>query len=164
MKTNGHHNSGGHSNRIQNHLSKKGTAMKTNSKNKVKEAMNLLNEAAREEISKKIGSKYSRLKEAVEDGAQNAQYLAKRAQKNITRKIHQKEKDLKEAAAELDRKVRKNPWAVVGAAAAGTFVAGLVIGSGRRKKKSGEKAEKLSSTAEKVSEKIVKPDAEKKQK
>lgn len=103
-------------------------------KDKIHEALGLLNEAAREkqeEVYEMIGDKYEHLKELVTDVAENGCDLAASAQKKLVKGLHEEEKKIKEAAAELDKRVHRNPWPFLGSVAAASLVLGVILG--RRK-------------------------------
>ncbi len=103
-------------------------------KDKIHEALALLNDAARdkqEEVYELLGSKYEHLKDLVTDFAGNGQELAGQARKQILKGLHYEEKKIKEAAAEWDKKIHKNPWVFLGSVAAGSLVLGALLG--RRK-------------------------------
>lgn len=99
-------------------------------RDKIQDALELLNEAAeekREEIYEIFGSKYGHLKELFENAAENGQELAGQAKKQIVRGLHAEEKKLKEAAAQWDKKVRKDPWIFLGGVAFSSLVLGLIL-------------------------------------
>lgn len=100
-------------------------------KDKIQEALDLLNEAAqekKEEMFELLGDEYEQLKDFFESAAQNGKALAGQAKKQIVNGLHQEEKKLKETAAKWDEKVHENPWKFLGSVALGSLVLGLVLG------------------------------------
>src|SRR3990167_1586834 len=110
-------------------------ASENHSKSKFEEALELLNEAAREkkeEIESLIADKYEHLSEAFGSSV-------KRNRKNFNRVKDFTEEDFfentekfQDMAAELDEKIRKNPWPYVGGAALAALLFGLLVGSGKK--------------------------------
>lgn len=100
-------------------------------KDKIQEALELLNDAAqekKEEVFEMLGDKYEHLKELFESTAHNGEAIAGEAKKQIVKSLHQEEKKLKETAAEWDKKIHKEPWAFLGGVALGSLVLGLMLG------------------------------------
>lgn len=102
--------------------------------NKIHEALELLNEAAREkqeEIYDIFGNKYEHLKEILGDVAANGQELAGHARERIVKGLHEEEKMLKETVAHLDKKVHKDPWVFLSTVALGSLLLGVFLGHKR---------------------------------
>ena len=100
-------------------------------KDKIHEALELLNEAAKEkkdEVYGVINSKYEHLREMFAGVAENGQSLAEDATKNISKTWHAEEKKIKKLAADWDKEVRENPWTYIGGAALGSLCLGLILG------------------------------------
>ena len=100
-------------------------------RDRIHEALELLNEAAhekQEEVYELLGSKYGHLKSIFDEVAHNGQAAAEQAKKQLVKGLHAEEKMLKETAAELGRKVRKDPWKILGVVALGSLAAGLILG------------------------------------
>ncbi len=103
-------------------------------KDKIEEALELLNEAAqgkKDEFFDLVGDKYAHLKEFFETAANSGEAIAGKTRKQIVRSLQQEEKKMKEAAADWDKKVHQEPWAFLGGVALGSLVLGLILG--RRK-------------------------------
>ncbi len=100
-------------------------------KDKIEEALELLNDAAqekKEEVFELLGDKYEHLKEFFESAANNGGAMAGQAKKQIVKSLHEEEKKLRETAAQWDKKIRKEPWAFLGSVALGSLVLGLILG------------------------------------
>lgn len=99
-------------------------------KDKIQEALELLNEAAKEkkeEVHDVIGAKYEHLREMFSGALENGQAVAEEARKSLSKTLQAQEKKVKAAAAEWDKKIHKNPWAYVGGAALGSLVLGMIL-------------------------------------
>lgn len=107
---------------------------KTNAKEsskKIQEALDLLNEAARdkkEEFEDIMTGKYSELKSTLldmeaqaekgaEQGAERAKELGQEAREVVNQKAHQ-----------IDEHVHQDPWKVLGWSVAGAFMVGFLLG------------------------------------
>lgn len=100
---------------------------KTN-RSKLNEALELLNEAAREkkaELQDMLSDKYSHIKEAVGIEARKAQNVAHEV-------IAESERKIKEATAKVDSNVRKDPWPYLAGTAALALLIGYLMGSKRK--------------------------------
>ncbi len=100
-------------------------------KDKIHEALELLNEAAKEkkdEVYGVINSKYEHLREMFAGAVETGQDFADDAKKNISKTLSAEEKKLKQIAAQWDKEVRKNPWTYIGGAALGSLCLGLLLG------------------------------------
>ena len=100
-------------------------------KDKIQEALELLNDAAQEkkdEVYELLGSKYESLREIFEDAAQNGHELVGEAKKRIAKGLQVEEKKIKEIASQMDKKVRRKPWVFLGSVALGSLVLGLIFG------------------------------------
>ena len=88
------------------------TETSTNNR-KFEEALQLLNEAAREkkdEIARLLTDRFDHLKDAVSQGRERAS----------------------EVFEEVDIKVKKNPWPYIGGAAFGALLLGYILGSQKK--------------------------------
>lgn len=105
----------------------------TNSNEKIHEALELLNEAAKEkggEIQNLIVNKYKNLKDSVlgtdvkgtiDSAKKNASEAANRA-KEIS------EEKVKEIATQVDQNVHSNPWPYIGGVAVVSLLMGFILG------------------------------------
>ena len=104
---------------------------------KFEEALQLLNEAAREkkqEIQQLFGDKYTHIRQAVEDAAAQQGERLNRVRQATGEAIEFGGERAKQVAAELDEKVKENPWAYIGGAAVGALLLGFILGASRNNK------------------------------
>src|SRR5438105_3610859 len=100
-------------------------------RDKIQEALELLNEAAqekREEVYEILGNKYEYLKDVFETATENGQEMAGHARKQIIKGLHAEEKKVRDAAAQWDKKVHKDPWVFISSVALGSLVLGIILG------------------------------------
>ena len=98
--------------------------MENTSNVKIAQALELLNEAAREkkdEVKSLLTDKYAHLKEAIAGGTEQGRQVIEKAQQFA-----------KETTIAADKHVRENPWAYIGGAAAVSVVLGYLMGSRRK--------------------------------
>ncbi len=91
---------------------------------KITEALELLNEAAREkkdELARLVNEKYEHIRTAFGDVAAGANDV-----------LQSGEERLRETAGELDRSVRENPWPFLGGVAVTFLVLGYIFSGNRR--------------------------------
>lgn len=101
-------------------------------KDKIQEALELLNEAAqgkKEEVFELVGDRYENLKNFFQSAAHNGEAIAGKTKKQILKSLHHEEKKLKDAATQWDKKVHQSPWAFLGGVALGSLVIGLILGN-----------------------------------
>jgi len=107
----------------------------TNSK-KFEEALHLLNEAAkdkRDEIQRLLVDKYSDIKEVVSEHlAKNKEQVDKLKDLAGDQFEIGKEKVL-DAAKDMDKKVRENPWPYIGGIAVTALLIGFIMGGSKNK-------------------------------
>lgn len=97
-------------------------------RSKLNEALELLNEAAREkkgEFQEILTNKYSHIRDAMALEAQKARCLAKDVLADGERKI-------KETTASVDANVRRDPWPYVAGTAAVALLVGYLMGTKRK--------------------------------
>ncbi|HTL46965.1 MAG TPA: hypothetical protein VL688_02755 [Verrucomicrobiae bacterium] len=106
--------------------------MKTQSRNdKIQEALELLNEAAKEKSEELYGiveGKYSHIKQLLKDQTTNGKEMMGEARKRFAKTLQAEEERLVETARNLDKKVHRNPWPFLGAAALGALIVGVALG------------------------------------
>lgn len=104
---------------------------------KFEEALNLLNEAAREkkdEIQNLMSDKYSSIRDLVRETAAKQKKNLKKVQEGAEEWWDESSEKLGEAVSELDGKVRENPWPYLGGVAVGALLLGFILGSSSRNK------------------------------
>ncbi len=105
---------------------------------KIEEALDLLQEAARDkknELKNLILDKYSELKNTFFDKeselAQNISDTTRHATEGLRHAKQVGQEKIQEAASRVDREVHANPWSYIGGIALGTLILGYMLG--RRK-------------------------------
>ena len=91
---------------------------------KISEALELLNEAAKEkrdELKSLMDNKYAHIREAMTSGVEHAQEV-----------ILQGKEKVKEIAGDVDKRVHKDPWVYIAGAAAASLLLGYFMGSKRK--------------------------------
>ena len=107
----------------------------TNSSKKFEEALQLLNEAAKDkkdEIQGLLGDKYTHIKDAIEEMASDKAKEFKRLKKTALAAFDEGGEKFKEVAEDLDEKVHEDPWLYIGGAALGALLLGFILGSSKR--------------------------------
>ncbi len=101
---------------------------------KFEEALQLLNEAAREkkqEIQQLFGDKYTHIRQAVQDAASQSGERLSRVRQAAGEAIEFGGERVKQVAAEVDEKVKENPWPYIGGVAVGALLLGFILGASR---------------------------------
>ena len=91
---------------------------------KISEALELLNEAAKEkkdELKGLMSNKYSHIRDVMSSGVEHAQEA-----------ILQGKEKVKEIAIDVDKRVHKDPWIYIAGAAATSLLLGYLMGSKRK--------------------------------
>ena len=102
---------------------------------KISEALELLNEAAREktdELKGLMGNKYAHIREVMTAGAEQGQDILKNAKNFAQEAIVDGQKKAKEIAGDVDKRVHKDPWVYIAGAAAASLLLGYFMGSRRK--------------------------------
>ncbi|GAB62245.1 MAG: DUF883 domain-containing protein [Candidatus Jettenia sp.] len=95
---------------------------------KITEVIDLLNEAVqekKEEFNRLITEKYSHIKDMV-SGVTGENKITEKIIHNVSEALLGGEEKLKGMTADIDKKVRENPWLYLGLAAAGFFLWGYM--------------------------------------
>jgi ElaB/YqjD/DUF883 family membrane-anchored ribosome-binding protein len=107
-----------------------------NSSKKFEEALQLLNEAAREkkdEIGRLLSDKYSHIRDVVQDAAERNRETFRRVKKQAERVWEDNSEKVREFAEDVDEQVHKNPWPYIGGAALAALLLGFILGNSRQK-------------------------------
>lgn len=110
------------------------TQLKT-SNAKIGEALELLNEAAKEkrdELKDLMANKYSHIREAMAAGAEHGKEAFKHAKDFAQEKFTEGGAKVKEIAGDVDKRVHKDPWVYIVGAAAASLLVGYLLGSKRK--------------------------------
>jgi len=94
------------------------------SNGKISEALDLLNEAAKEkkdELKGLMSDKYSHIREVMTAGVENAHEAFIQGQEKV-----------KEIAGDVDKRVHKDPWVYIAGAAAASLLLGYFMGAKRK--------------------------------
>ncbi len=105
------------------------------SNSKITEALELLNEAAREkkeEIKGLLTDKYSHIKQAMAAGTDQGKQILDKAKHLTQVAVDEGEEKIKEVISEADKRVRKDPWAYIAGAAVVSLFVGYLMGSKRK--------------------------------
>ncbi|MBF0215842.1 MAG: DUF883 domain-containing protein [Candidatus Omnitrophica bacterium] len=101
---------------------------------KITEALELLNEAAKEkkdEIKGLITDKYSHIRQAMGAGAEQGKQMYDKVRQLAQNTLAEGEEKVKKAACEADKRVHKDPWAYIAGTAVVSLLLGYVMGSKR---------------------------------
>ena len=107
---------------------------KTNN-SKFTEALELLNEAAKEkrsEMKELMTDKYEHIKQAVLEGTTQGRKILDNAQHVSQETISEVEETIKKTVAKVDKSVRENPWPYIGGVAVVSLFLGCFMGSKRK--------------------------------
>lgn len=102
---------------------------------KISEALELLNEAAKEkkdELKGLMVNKYSHIREAMTAGVEHDKEILKHTQDFTQEAIVQGKEKVMEIAGDVDKRVHKDPWVYIAGTAAASLLLGYFIGSKRK--------------------------------
>ena len=105
------------------------------SNSKIAEALELLNEAAkdkRSEMKELMTDRYSHIKQAVLEGTTQGKKVLDNAQHVSQEAISEVEETIKKTAAKVDKSVRENPWPYIGGVAVVSLLLGCLMSSKRK--------------------------------
>ena len=107
------------------------------SNKKFEEALQLLNEAAREkkeEIQGLLGDKYADIRRVIEQQAEKQKQNIHRAQRLAGDWVDEGDEKVRAAVTDLDDKVHDNPWTYIAGVGVGALLLGFLLGSSSRNK------------------------------
>jgi ElaB/YqjD/DUF883 family membrane-anchored ribosome-binding protein len=110
-------------------------AIDTNGNRKIDEALQLLNEAARDkkdELRRLLGEKYLNIKDALTEVAMSNKDVLEDVKRMAADRIAEGREKVEEVISDVDTKVRQNPWPYIGGAAAAALLVGYIMGSSKR--------------------------------
>lgn len=103
---------------------------------KITEALDLLNEAAREkkdELKGLFTDKYSHIKQTMVAQAQQGRRVFDKTKDLAQETFQGSEEKIKETLSDVDKRVRKDPWAYIAGATAISVLLGYLMGTSKRK-------------------------------
>ncbi len=107
-----------------------------NSNRKIDEALQLLNEAAKDkkdELRRLLGEKYSTIRETLTEVAVNNKDVMNQVRRVAAERLEEGQEKIQQAAEDLDREVHRNPWPYIGGVAAGAVLLGFILGTSSRR-------------------------------
>ena len=102
---------------------------------KIDEALQLLNEAAREkkdELQRLLGEKYLSIKDALTEVAMQKKDVVDEVRRVAQERFEESQERIQEAVTDIDTQVKRNPWPYIGGAAVGALLIGYIMGSSKR--------------------------------
>ena len=102
---------------------------------KISEALELLNEAAKEkkdELKGLMANRYSHIREAMNAGVEQGKDVLKHTQDLTEQAIAQGKEKAIEIAGDVDKRVHKDPWVYIAGAAAASLLLGYFMGAKRK--------------------------------
>lgn len=99
---------------------------------KISEALELLNEAAREkkeELKGALSDRYQHIRQALSVGTEQGKEIIEKAKQLAADTITKGEKKIKEAVSEVDTRAHKDPWPYIAGAAVVSLILGFFMGS-----------------------------------
>ena len=102
---------------------------------RISEALEILNEAAKEktaELKGLMGNKYAHIREAMSAESSYGEDVIKRARDFAQDAIGEGQARCKEIACNVDKRVHQDPWVYIAGAAAASLLLGYFAGSKRK--------------------------------
>ncbi len=109
---------------------KNGRSHATHKTDKVQDALELLNQAARakqDELYQALEDKYQEIKQTIAEAAENGRDVLEQAKKKAEDAVDMGQEILKSKATEIDKKVHDNPWGFLGGVAITSFLLGYAL-------------------------------------
>lgn len=104
---------------------------------KLTDALELLNEAAREkkdEIRNLIGDRYSAIQDAMQDVVSQGKRTFKKAKNEAQGFLQEGEEKVEKTVRTVNKEIQKSPWKYIGGTALGALVLGFLLGNSKRDK------------------------------
>src|SRR5688572_18721076 len=95
--------------------------------NKIQEALEILNETARnkrQELYDVMGEQYEDIRSAFSDVKSTGRKTLHKARERASNLAGAQSEQIKQAAAQVDHKLRNNPWPILAGVAIGSFIVG----------------------------------------
>ncbi len=102
---------------------------------KISEALELLNETAKEkrdELKGLMANRYSHIREAMTAGVERGKKVLNHTKDLTQEAIVEGGEKMKEIAGNVDKRVHKDPWVYISGAAAASLLLGYFMGSKRK--------------------------------
>ncbi len=102
---------------------------------KISDALELLNEAAKEkkdELKGLMANRYSHIREAMTAGVDHGKEVLKHTQDFAMEAMAQGKEKATAIATDIDKRVHKDPWVYIAGAAAASLLVGYLMGSKRK--------------------------------
>jgi len=102
---------------------------------KISEALELLNDAAKEkkdELKGLMANKYGHIREAMSSGVEHGKEILKHTQDFAQETIDQGKEKVLAIASDVDKRVHKDPWVYIAGTAVASVLLGYLLGSKRK--------------------------------
>ena len=102
---------------------------------KISEALELLNEAAKEkkdELKNLMSNKYAHIREAMTHGVEHGKEILKHTQDMTQETINEGKEQVMAIASDVDKRVHKDPWVYIAGTAAASVLLGYLLGAKRK--------------------------------
>jgi len=109
--------------------------MSAESHQRFSEAMKLLHQVAeekKEEMQKVLGDKFGTIRDALQTVVTENQETIDHVKKMAEKTFEQGSEKIKDAATDLDKKMKENPWPYVAGIAFAALLLGHVLGSSKK--------------------------------
>jgi len=102
---------------------------------KISEALDLLNEAAKEkkdELKGLMSNRYAHIREAMTSGVEHGKEILKHTQDMAQETMTQGKEKVMAMAGDVDKRVHKDPWVYIAGTAVASLLLGYLMGSKRK--------------------------------